>query len=228
MLRDRKQAGIKLGDKLRDEREFLEDTVVIALPRGGVPVAFEVSQKLRLPLDIFTVKKIGSPYNPELAMGAVTEEGDVFFNEKILRGYFLDESELNRLRDEAVQKAKKQSQQLRGMKETINLKHKNIILVDDGIATGATVKVAIELLRQHEVRRISLAVPVCPEQSYNELKKLVDDFYVLETPHYFRAVGLHYEEFPQVSNLEVISLLNKSFVFDLKKKVNEDMIMRPL
>ncbi|MBT3981680.1 MAG: phosphoribosyltransferase [Bacteriovoracaceae bacterium] len=222
MFKNREEAGRSLAQEFGEKIKKLRDLVVVALPRGGVPVAFEIAQRLKLPLDVFSVKKIGAPDNPEVALGAVTEDGEVFLNREIVGHYKISKGEINLLIKETQAKAQKQARKLRGERKSYDLIHKNIILVDDGIATGATIHVAINFLRQHGVNFIIIAIPVCSKDSYEELKEMVDDFYVLEIPFYFSSVGSFYQHFPQVPCERVISLLQENrFTLDKIKLEGE-------
>jgi putative phosphoribosyl transferase len=218
MFRDRKHAGDLLVQEFSEKILSFDNLLIIALPRGGVPVANEIAKKLKLPMDIFSVKKIGVPGNEELALGAVTEEGKAYYNGDIIAGFGISETELNRLTIRAQEKAMAQGRTLRGSRLKPELKSKNIILVDDGIATGATCKAAIQLLRLHGVRRVLLTVPVCSRESWNELNELVDDSYVLDIPHNFASVSRFYEHFPQVSDSEVEAILNNRIVKTSKRE----------
>jgi len=209
MFRDRVHAGKLLSVEFGEKILSFDNVVIMAIPRGGVPVANEIAENLALPLDIFSVKKIGVPGNEELALGAVTEEGKAFYNGDIISHYGIDDIELNRITIKAQEKALHQAKVLRGGRKKAELKNKNVVLVDDGIATGATIKAAIQLLRLHAVKRILLTIPVCSQESWDELKDLVDDIYILDLPPRFVAVSRHYKYFPQVSDGEVIRILTR-------------------
>lgn len=205
MFDDREQAGRLLAEKmLRYKRDGFG--LVFGIPRGGVPVAKVISEKLDLPMDVLISRKIGAPNQKELAIGAVGPAGvKVLDNELIEKLNVSDEylsSELKIKKEEIKDRQKKFGSR------NLNVKGKNIILVDDGIATGATVEVAIKFLRKLSVKKIILAVPVAPHEAKKKLKKLVDELIILKTPTFFHAVGQFYRNFPQVSNEEVKEILS--------------------
>ncbi len=209
MFQDRGHAGQDLVKEFKERFEMLKNPLVIALPRGGIPVGYEIAKALNMPMDIILVKKIGAPFDKELALGAITETGEVFFNENIASYYELTKEEEHRLSAEAKEKAIVQGKKLRENRPPLVVDNKSIILVDDGIATGATVNAVIKYLRHHKILKLVLAVPVCAEQAWEELKNLVDDFLVLDMPSPFLAVGRHYISFPQVTDEEAISYLRE-------------------
>jgi predicted phosphoribosyltransferase len=194
-----------LADELHQYKNS-KNTVVVGIPRGGVPVASEVAKRLNLPLDVVVARKVGAPRQQELAIGAVAPNGVfIFDNDLVSRLQIGDDykkSAMERERKEVGVRVTK----FRGSKK-VNFKDKTVILVDDGIATGATTKAAIKYLRSKKAKKIVLAVPVSPKESAQEFKALVDEFYAIDTPQDFYAVGEFYQEFPQVSSKEVIKLL---------------------
>lgn len=208
MFRDRQEAGRKLVKQLNNLAigQSSNNIVVLAIPRGGVVIGKILSQKLGCLLGTLVVKKIGAPGNPELAVGAVGPNGVAVWNQDVL----------NQLRFSPPQLALEISNLKLGIKERIkkfgkipkvNLKNKTVILTDDGIATGATIEAATLWLRIQKPAKIILAIPVAPPETVEKLKELVDELVVLETPAFFGAVGQFYEEFPQVSDEEVVKLL---------------------
>lgn len=211
MFKTRKEAGQLLAEEFKDKILSLNNVAIVALPRGGVPIGFEIAKRHQLPLDVFCIKKIGAPNNPELALGAVTEEGITYYNDTIIDQLNIDELQLHRLTKEKKKEAIKQANEFRKSRPPIDLTGRNIFIVDDGIATGATMKAAIRLLKQHyHTEKIFVVTPVSTRESYNEIIDMVDDFLVLETPHDFLSVGGFYIEFPQVTNEEVCKLLEIS------------------
>jgi len=206
MFDNRTQAGKLLAREFGKKIAPLKNVIVVGLPRGGIPVAFEFAKYLSLPLEIFSVKKIPAPYNPELALGAVTEQGEVFYNQELINQYGMNDDQLKNKTSEMHKKAKEQGQLLRKNHNLSNFEHKNIILIDDGIATGATIRAAIEHFRKCSANSIVLATPVCSQDIWAQIKNLVDDIFVLDIPFYFEAVGRHYRNFSQVSNKEIIDL----------------------
>lgn len=205
MFRDRTDAGQRLAKAL--EGLGLADPVVLALPRGGVPVALPVARHLGAPLDLLLVRKIGMPGNRELAAGAIVEGGEPVFNESLLRAYRL--SPENFAADIAAKRAEiaqRRAAWLEG-RPAVDLAGKTAIVVDDGIATGATVKAALAGLATRRPGRVVLAVPVAPADSLAALAPLCDDVVCLETPEPFYAVGGHYSQFDQVPDAAVARML---------------------
>ncbi|MFH1751030.1 MAG: phosphoribosyltransferase family protein [Candidatus Micrarchaeota archaeon] len=204
MFADRSRAGKALAEKLSGYRGK-KDVLILGIPRGGAVVAAQVSKILRLPLYVLVVRKISSPGNPELAIGAVGPDGSPHIDERLARltnaipEYVKIESEKQFL------EVKRRMAEY-GVKP-INFKNKTAILVDDGIATGATMLAAIRILRERKVKKVVLAVPVCSADSARELGGLADEFISLETPEFFSAVGQFYSEFRQVTDDEVRRLL---------------------
>ncbi|HEY4517471.1 MAG TPA: phosphoribosyltransferase family protein [Candidatus Paceibacterota bacterium] len=204
MFADREDAGKQLAEKLA--RYKSEDAVVLALPRGGVAVGYEIAQALKLPFDIVVVRKIGPPGNPEYAVCAVDEKGTRLCNEgearKVDEKWLAEETE--RQRQEAVRRIKK----YRGNRAPAALQGKTVIIVDDGIATGLTMRLAVAAIKKQRPQKIIVAVPVAPLDAMRELRKEAE-VVVLEPPEEFMgAVGAHYKNFPQVEDEEVIRLLN--------------------
>jgi predicted phosphoribosyltransferase len=201
MFVDRMDAGIELAKAL--ERFRGTDAVLLAIPRGGVPVAAEVARKLGLPLDILHTKKIGHPQQPELAIGAVSLHSillDPRFH--VPRAYI--EAEVERIR--SVMREREAT--YRSGRSALNVKGRKAIIVDDGIATGYTVRAAIGLLRHAGAKRVVVAVPVAAWQTVDMLEKLADQLICLEVPDELIAIGAHYEDFSQVSDDEVIALMD--------------------
>lgn len=212
MFRDRKDAGNRLAGKLKDY-EDLNDVLVLALPRGGVVTGFEIARQLKAPLDVLIVRKIGFPGQPELAIGAVSETGTVVLNKSIISGYGVSEDyvqkEISRQKEEIARRVKL----YRKGKGILELEGKTVILVDDGVATGATMKAAIETLRKEKLRKLVVALPVCPPETEKELKAMVDECICLETPRDFMAVGSYYDDFRQTSDEEVVEMLRESMAW---------------
>ncbi|WP_027108110.1 phosphoribosyltransferase [Lacticigenium naphthae] len=204
---DRKDAGTQLASAL--QLTDTDNAVVVALPRGGIPVGLEIAEKYHLPFDMVLSKKIGHPLHSEYAVGAVSEYGDPLLNTIVIDR--LDQKwinkEISRLRKAMESRRKKYSQVL----SPRSLKDKIVIIVDDGIATGLTMKVAIEAVRKQEAKEIIVAVPIIPRDTYHELLDLVDQVVAVDVPEVFLgAVGAYYSHFPQVDDEEVIASL-KSF-----------------
>ncbi|MEW6570761.1 MAG: phosphoribosyltransferase [Nitrospirota bacterium] len=206
MFRDRKDAALRLAEKLTQYKNG-KNVIVLALPRGGVVTGYEIARQLNVPLDIMIVRKIGFPGQPEFAIGAVSETGTVVLNEPVISRYGVSgeyiRNELARQKDEISRRIKL----YRKGKGIASLTDKIIILVDDGVATGATIKAAIATLKQEEINRLVVAVPVAPPETADELNRLADELICLETPLDFMAVGSYYRDFTQVSDETVIELL---------------------
>jgi putative phosphoribosyl transferase len=207
IFKDRKEAGRELAEQLSKYRRK-ENILILALPRGGVPVAFEVAESLGADLDVFITRKLRFPDEPELAVGALAENGEVFLNNE-LKNYcpkkYLEE-EISYQREEI----NRRQIVYRDRKELPSLSGKTIILIDDGIATGATMMATIRALRASDVKELIVAVPVAPPEVIEEFSKLADELVVLYTPSPFIAVGAHYSYFSQVSDEEVREYLEKA------------------
>ena len=204
MFRDRNDAGKLLAERLAKYRG--QDAVVLALPRGGVVVGYEIAQALSLPLDIVVVRKIGHPNNPEYAICAIDEKGVLLCNEteRAAVDQLWLQKEMQRQRTEA----QRRSALYRGKKKPANFEGKIAIIIDDGIATGLTARLAIEGVKAHNPKTIVVAVPVASSGVVRKIKREVDELIVLEPPEEFLgAVGAHYEHFSQVEDEEVIRLM---------------------
>lgn len=209
MFNDRSDAGIQLASRLKEYKDK-KGVLVLALPRGGVVTGYEIARHLNAPLDIVIVRKIGFPGQPELAIGAVSETGTVVLNDYIISGYGVSkeyiETEASRQKEEIARRVKL----YRKGKWLSGLEGKTVILVDDGVATGATMKVAIATLREEKLNKLVVALPVAPSSVAEEIEKMVDEFICIETPLDFMAVGSYYYDFTQVSDKEVVELLRRS------------------
>lgn len=206
MFRDRRDAGIQLARQLLHYKD-MEDVLVLALPRGGVVTGFEIARSLNVPLDVLIVRKIGVPFQPELAVGALSETGTVVLNQDVLSSYDIPQSYID---DEVSRQKEEISRRItlyRTGKGLRNLEGKTIILVDDGVATGATMKAAIATLKKEKLKKLVVALPVAPPETAHEIKGMVDEFLCIETPLYFMAVGSHYLDFSQVPDSEVVKIL---------------------
>ena len=208
LFRDRHDAGRRLAQKLLYYKEA-KDTIVIALPRGGVVVGYDISLALRLPLDVFITRKLGTPSNPELAMGALAETGYRHMNEDVIREYHVKTAEVNEEIFCQENEIRRRIERYRGGRALPPLKGQTVILVDDGIATGATFYASLGALLKAETAKIVAAVPVAPPRVLAELKMLVDDIVILHTSEWFFGIGQFYELFPQVEDEEVIACLEE-------------------
>jgi putative phosphoribosyl transferase len=207
--RDRRDAGIQLAARLSAYREN-PGVIVLGLPRGGVTVAFEIARALRAPLDILIVRKIGFPGNPELAAGAVSETGALFFNEDIITPYGVSREYLERETARQKEEIARRVSLYRKGGEIPPLAGKTVILVDDGVATGATAKAAISTLKQEKLARLVAAFPVAATEAAAEIAGMVDEWVCLRTPAGFMSVGSYYADFTQVEDGDVVAMLEES------------------
>ena len=207
MFSDREAAGRKLADLLA-KRDF-DRPIVLALPRGGVPVASEIARRLKCPLDVLIVRKIGVPRQPELAAAAVVDghHPEIIRNEGVIEATGLTERELERLASEQLAEIARRRRTYVGDRLPPPLKGRTVILVDDGIATGASMKAGISSLRRQEAKKIVVAVPLAPKQTVRDLEAIADEVICLDTPVPFLAIGPHYADFHQLSDREVIEIL---------------------
>lgn len=212
IFKDRADAGQKLAVALKKYKNA-ENTLILALPRGGVVVGFEVAQALNLPLDIVVPRKIGAPGNPEFAIGAITESGEGIFDEATIAAYNISQDYINKT--VAIEKAEatRRLKVYRSSRPPLNLVNKTVIIVDDGLATGLTMRAAIKTVKQCGGKKIVVAVPVTPPDTAEIIKKEVDEIIYLDAPLFFGAVGAFYEEFTQTTDEEVIELLKKAEKF---------------
>jgi putative phosphoribosyl transferase len=207
-FRDREEGGRKLATLLQRYRE--ENPIVLGLPRGGVPVAYEVARSLRAPLDVIVARKIGAPMQPEYALGAIAEGGAVFVDAGAVREAGVSERELAAVAEQEAVELARRVKAYRGDHPLPELRDRTAILVDDGIATGRTARAAIRAVRRHRPRRLVLAAPVVAAETAAELRGEVDDLVYVLAPEDFMAVGLWYERFGQTSDEEVVSLLERA------------------
>ena len=209
MFADRRDAGDQLISRLKEYKDQ-QGVIVLSLPRGGVATGYEIARSLNMPLDIVIVRKIGFPGQPELGIGAVSETGTVVLNTSIISTYGVPkeyiEREVSRQKEEISRRVKL----YRKGKKLPSLEGKTVILVDDGVATGATVKSAITTLKEENLKKLIVALPVAPPGVVKELEQMVDLFICIETPFDFMAVGSYYHDFTQVSDEEVINFLERS------------------
>jgi len=186
------------------------NVIVLALPRGGVPVAFEIAKKLRAPLDVFIVRKLGVPQHKELAMGAIAIGDTSVFNDEIITEYKIPIHAIQAVMKEEKKELQRREQAYRGDTPFPVLKNKIIILVDDGIATGASMRAAIKALKTFMPAKIIIAVPVAEKRMCENMRLLVDDLICPMRPAFFNAVGAWYEDFSQTEDEEVYTLLKKA------------------
>lgn len=186
------------------------DVVVLGLPRGGVPVAFEIAQALQVLLDIFLVRKLGTPGQEELAMGAIASGGVQVLNQDVIQGCNISEAALAQVAASEGQELERREHLYRGDRPAVDLRDRRVILVDDGLATGATMRAALLGVRQHQPKQVAIAVPVAADASFDLLSPDADAIFCVLTPDRFGSVGFWYEEFPQTSDQEVCDLLQRS------------------
>jgi len=205
---DRRHAGTLLGAELADLSP--EDPVVFGLPRGGVPVAFEVAKTLECPLDVLVVRKVGVPFQPELAMGAIAEGDVVIRNDEIIDLARVDEDSFASLVDSERRELEKRVEAYRSEAPPISPEDRTAIVVDDGLATGSTALAAVRVLRKKGAGSVWLAVPVAPRSSLGDLERLADRLVILSRPRDFGSVGYWYDDFSQTTDDEVRRLLRMS------------------
>jgi putative phosphoribosyl transferase len=213
------RAALKFADRVEAGRLLAEqlgryagrpDALVLALPRGGLPVAYEIATRLHLPLDIFLVRKLGAPGQPELAMGAIATGGARVLNEEVIRYLSVPPEVIDAVAHAEQIELARREQAYRGERPTPDLHGKQVILVDDGLATGSSMRAAIGAVRTQSPARIIVAVPVAARETCDELKREVEELVCLRTPEPFSAVGLWYDDFSQTSDEEVRDLLQRA------------------
>lgn len=211
LFRDRRDAGRQLAERLA----FLKDeknVIVLGIPRGGVVVAAEVARALNAPLDIFIAHKLGAPFNPELAIGALTSNGEVLLDENLVDQLYLSEKDIAREVEHQRKEIARRDARFRNAsrREPLGVKNKTVVLIDDGVATGSTVLASLRALRKQQPARLILAIPVGPSDTVALLARECDQVVVLATPEPFWAVGRFYTHFDQTEDAEVMELLEKA------------------
>jgi putative phosphoribosyl transferase len=206
---DRTEAGRLLAAKLAAYANR-PNVLVLALPRGGVPVAFEVAQALNAPLDVFLVRKLGVPGHEELAMGALATGGVRVLNESVVQGLRIPDEVIDAVAVEEQQELERRERLYRGDRPALDVHNRIVILVDDGLATGSTMRAAVAALRQQQPARIVVAVPVASPETCDEFRDEVEEIVCARTPEPFFAVGLWYENFRQTTDEEVRDLLERA------------------
>jgi len=207
-FRDRADAGKYLAELLQKYAGD-SDTLVLGLPRGGVVVAFEVARGLGAPMDIFLVRKLGVPGYEELAVGAIASGGILVINQDVAQSIRISQARIEEIATKEAKELKRREQAYRGNRPPIEVEGRTIIIVDDGLATGATMRAAVDALRKHNPHKIVVAVPVASLEACEEFRTKVDDIVCGITPEYFNAVGAWYDDFGQTSDEEVIHLLRE-------------------
>jgi putative phosphoribosyl transferase len=210
-FRDRFEAGQLLGRELarRLGTPSKQDVIVLALPRGGVPVGYEVARALDAPLDVFIVRKLGVPGHEELAMGAIASGGVRVINRDVLGWVSLPQKAIDEVAARELQELERREREYRGSRPPLDVKSKTVIVVDDGLATGSTMRAAVAALKKMQPRKIVVAVPVAARQTCEEFHEEGIDVVCLRTPEPFQAVGLWYDDFSQTTDEEVHELLQQ-------------------
>ncbi len=206
---DRSDAGRRLGRRLESFARG-PDVVVLGVPRGGVTVAYEVSRALHAPLDVLLSRKLGVPGNQELAFGAVSAGGGRYLDQETVQAAAIDADTVERITAEALDELNRRALAYRTDRPPLQLAGRTVILMDDGIATGASAFAAIQSLRPLQPARLVLAVPVAPPSTWAWLRTVADEFVELELPHPFQAVGSFYQNFAPVEDAEVVDLLRRA------------------
>lgn len=207
MFENRFDAGKQLAEKLSNEGK---NSLIIALPRGGVAVGFPIAQALQTVLEVIIVRKLGTPNNPELGFGAVAEDGILFLDTELLDLLQITNSTITFLREKEEKELERHKQQYRNGQSLPLLTNKTIILVDDGLATGVTAHAALLSLKKHHPKKIIFAIPVCSQDTALAIRPMVDAIICLETPKQLDAIGGYYRNFDQMTDEEVLSFLQKT------------------
>jgi putative phosphoribosyl transferase len=205
---DRTDAGRRLAKLLKRRIQGL--CIVLAIPRGGVVVGYEVAKELGCPLDVVISRKVGAPAQPELAVGAVAEDGVVFVEEEIAGLVGVSRDYVERRAREELREVRRRAEEYRGGREMPDLSGKTVILVDDGLATGLTMMAAVHMARNKGAEKVVVAVPVSPPETVAKLRRHADEVICLETPTNFYAIGQFYDRFDQLTDEETNSILRKS------------------
>ena len=211
-FKDRVRAGRVLGEELRN-RGYADrsDSIVLALPRGGVPVAFEVARRLHAPLDVFIVRKLGVPGHEELAMGAIATGGVRVINEEVVRMLGVPDEIIDEVARLEQAELERRQRDYRGGRAAPNVRGRTVIVIDDGLATGSTMRAAVAALREQGPSGIVVAVPVAAEETCAELRGEADEVICAMTPRQFQAVGLWYKDFSPTTDEEVRELLQRAW-----------------
>jgi putative phosphoribosyl transferase len=221
LFRDRTEAGRVLAHRLAAYANY-PDAVVLALPRGGVPVAFEIAEALNLPLDIVVVRKLGVPGHEEFAMGAIASGGARILNQDLIRQLSLRDEIIEHIVAREQRELERRERTYRGQRSVLDVRDRIIIIVDDGLATGSSMRAAIAALRQKQPAKLIVAVPVGARITCSELEVLADEVICLETPENFSAVGLWYRDFSQIPDEEVIDLLERNRKNSEARKISQE------
>jgi putative phosphoribosyl transferase len=215
VFRNRSEAGQILAGELA-EYTGRGDVIVLALPRGGVPVGFEVARRLNAPLDVFLVRKLGVPWHPELAMGAIADGGTQVLNQEVISAYGISAGAIQEVAWREERELQRRARHYRGERPFPDVKGLTVILVDDGAATGSTLRAALAAVRNLGPAFLVAAVPVAPPEVCEKLRQEADRMVCLETPESFEAVGAWYEDFSQITDEEVRERLSRASLNDVK------------
>ena len=207
IFRDRKDAGVRLAQVLREFKG--KDVIILAIPRGGVPVAKEIADFLGCEMDVIITRKVGAPNNPEFAIGSVTQDGELLTDLRFATSYGVGESYILEESKRQAKIVKERLRKFRGDKPYPYLQNRIVVIVDDGIATGYTIRAAVQSVKTKGPSKIVLAVPVAPRDAIEELRSEVDQVVCLSTPEIFYAIGEFYENFEQVEDEEVVKMLKQ-------------------
>lgn len=221
-FQNRTDAGVLLAEKFKTISLDKKNTVVIAIPNGGVPIAHEIATTFNLPMDIILVQKIGAPSYPELAIGSVSEDDEEFYNRELISELGYKHSDIDPIKEQLLNKLQTLGSVLRKGHHPLLLSYKDIILVDDGIDTGSTIESALLVLRKRSVRKIIIATPVASGDALEKIEKKVDKIVVLMTPNPIYSVGEWYEDFIPIEQEEVIKILCEHYPPKNKRNVNKD------
>lgn len=208
LFRDRQEAGRQLAEQLA-QLELTDEPVALGLARGGVPVACEVARHLEIPLDAFVVRKLGVPFQPELAFGAIATGGIRILNDEVVRVAAIDDATIERVTEREMQTLNEREDYYRAGGEPIELEGRTALLVDDGIATGASMAAAVEAARKQSPARVVGVVPVAPPKSRDKIARKVDEMICLHTPDPFGGVGAWYDDFGETTDDNVRALLDR-------------------
>ena len=207
-FKDRTQAGKLLAKKLQKYKD--KDIIILAIPRGGLAIGYELAKALQAPLDILVTKKIGYPGDPEYAIGAVGPNNTVIVNEDVMKGEAISQKYIDEQVKEITAAINEKYRRYKGKVAVPKVKNKIVIIADDGVATGSTIRVSIQLIKKQNPKKIVVAIPVGPPDTITMLSKEVDEVICLEQPEAFFAIGAFYAEFPQVSDKEAIQYLKEA------------------
>lgn len=222
-FRDRREAGQRLAERLSGLRD--SSPLVLGLPRGGVPVAFEVANALGAPLDVLVVRKLGVPFQPELGMGAVGEDGVRVLNADVLRQARVTEAQLAEVEARERAAVEERAARLRRGRPAFPLQGRTVVIVDDGLATGGTARAAVRVARERGAERVVLAVPVAPAETVATLRRDADDVVAVETPEPFFAIGGWYRDFSATSDDEVVELLAVAGGDQEGKEIDKEVVI---